>query len=290
MNERSGSINSNMTSTSEQDENNEESRICMDTNINGLEDYDKLSENALNMPLESMIEIINEKEHKSISKKKAINNNINSNKGLNIRNILINQKSNNNNKIFNRVVLFPLTILNITYTFNKTKGLSDKIINLNNKQSQNIDINFNNYNMKSNINKVQRKLNFLSETKNESININNINNEINSSINSKLNINNSQYSNMSLRNLDFNNITNEEFDEEEKDEDKENNPPLLKENIRFIQNENYDEINNNGNESSNNKGNLEINISGGISHITSDIKKIVEIPITLEINIINSNL
>ena len=39
---------------------------------------------------------------------------------------------------------------------------------------------------------------------------------------------------MSLRNLDFNNITNEEFDEEEKDEDKENNPPLLKENIRFI--------------------------------------------------------
>ena len=151
MNERSGSINSNMTSTSEQDENNEESRICMDTNINGLEDYDKLSENALNMPLESMIEIINEKEHKSISKKKAINNNINSNKGLNIRNILINQKSNNNNKIFNRVVLFPLTILNIPYTFNKTKGLSDKIINLNNKQSQNIDINFNNYNMKSNI-------------------------------------------------------------------------------------------------------------------------------------------
>ena len=37
------------------------------------------------------------------------------------------------------------------------------------------------------------------------------------------------------------------------------------------------------------KNNLEINISGGISHITSDRKKTVEIPITIEINTINSN-
>ena len=294
LNERAGSINSNIASTNEGDETNEKTKICMDTNINGLEDYDKLCENALDIPLESMIEILNEKENNNIPKMEEINNNINSNKGLNIRSTLISK--NNNNKAYNRVALSPLTILNTPYTCNKRKGLSVLTVintNQNNKQKKNISINFNNYNINSNINKIQRKLNFLSETKNEDININAINNNINSSNNSFLNISNSQYLNNSLRNLDFNDITNEEINEEESDEDKENNPPLLKENTRFVQNEDNtsDEINNNENElSNNNKGNLEINISGGISHITSDIKKTVEIPITIEINTINSNI
>ena len=294
MNERAGSINSNMASTNEGDETNEKSRVCMDTNINGLDDYDKLCENALDIPLESMIEILNEKENNNIPKMEEFNNNINSNNGLNIRSTLIN-KNNNNNKAYNRVALSPLTILNTPYICNKRKGLSLLTTintNQNNKQNKNISLNFNN-NMNLNINKVQRKLNFLSDTKNEDININAINNNINSPRNSILNTNNSQYSNNSLRNLDFNDITNEEINEEENDEDKENSPPLLKENTRFIQNEdnNNDENNNNENESpNNNKGNLEINISGGISHITSDIKKTVEIPITLEINTINSNI
>ena len=289
MNERAGSINSNIASTNEGDETNEKTKICMDTNINGLEDYDKLCENALDIPLESMIEILNEKENNNIPKMEEINNNINSNKGLDIRSTLINK--NNNNKISNRVALSPLTMLNTPYTCNKRKGLS--VFNATNtNQNKNISINFNYYNMNSNINKVQRKLNFLSETKNEDIKINTINNNINSSNNSILNISKSQNLNNSLRSLDFNEITNEEINEEENDDDKENNPPLLKENTKFLQNEdNNNEINNNENEfSDNNKGNLEINISGGISHITSDIKKTVEIPITIEINTRNSNI
>ena len=297
MNERAGSINSNMMSTYEGDETNEKTSICMDTNINGLEDYDKLCENAIDIPIESMIEILNEKEKNNVSKMEEINKNINCNKGLNIRSTLINNKSNNNNKTFNRVVLSPLTILNTPYTCNKRKGLSvlaGKNNNQNNKQDKNISINFNNYNHNSNVNKVQRKLNFLSETKIEEININGLNNNINSTNNSILNITTSQYSNNSLRNLEFNDITNEEINEEENDEDKENNPPLLKENSRFVQNEdNKDEYINTNNENESiysDKGNLEINMSGGISHITSDIKKTVEIPITIEINTINSNI
>ena len=58
-------------------------------------------------------------------------------------------------------------------------------------------------------------------------------------------------------------------------------------NSKFVQNEeSFDENSDRDNE--NIKNNLEINISGGISHIISDKKKTVEIPITIEINTINS--
>ena len=63
-NDKHGSINTNMLlSTIEKNSTNEKSIICMDTNINGLEDYDKLCDNAADIPLESMIEILNEKEY-----------------------------------------------------------------------------------------------------------------------------------------------------------------------------------------------------------------------------------
>ena len=290
LNERADSIYSNIALTNEEDESNEKSKICMDTNINGLDDYDNLCNNALDIPIESMIEILNEKEKNNISKI-AINNN----KGLNIRSTLINVKNRQNYN--NRVALSPITILNTPYTCNKRKGLSvlTTFPQQNNKQNKNdsvpINIEKKNYNICSNNNKVQRKLTFLSDTKDEDININTIKNNINISNNSLLNNSNSQLLNNSLRNLDFNDITNEEFNEEENEEDKENNPPLLKENSRFVQNEKNNE-NNNENEFSNNNANnnIEIKISGGISHITSDSKKTVEIPITIEINTINSTI
>ena len=280
MNERVDSINSNLISTNEGEETNEKSKICMDTNINGLEDYDKLCENAIDIPLESMIEILNQKENNNITKMEEINSNIASNKGLNIRSTLIN--NNNNNKYHsNRVALSPLNLLNTPYACNKRKGLSIMTFFPNHINSQN----------KKDNNQLQRKLNFQSDSKIEDININE-NNKNNISINDSLiNNSNSQYFNSSLRNLDFEDITNEEIKEENDDEDKENNPPLLKENSKFTQNEdsNNDDININNNESSNkNNCNIEINISGGMSHITSDTKKTVEIPITIEINTINS--
>ena len=288
-NERAASMNSNIASTNESDETSEKSKICMDTNINGLEDYDKLCENAIDIPLESMIEILNEKEN-NIAKMEEINNI----KGLNIRSTLINNNNRNNNgNNNNRVALSPITLLNTPYTCNKRKGLSvlKDLLNQNINQCYNSIISSNNNIVNSNINNTKKKFTFLSDIKNEEININPINNNTNlSPNNSLLNISNSNYLNNSLRNLDFNDITNEENDEENYDEDKENNPPLLKENSKFYQSDesNNEEINNNYSEFPNNNCNLEINISGGISHITSDIKKTVEVPITIEINTINS--
>ncbi len=314
INEKAGSINSNIfISPIDGDETNEKSKICMDTNINGIEDYDKLCDNAADIPLESMIEILNEKDNNnSMSKIEENNNKINgNNKGLNIRSTLINlnnknNEGNNNKTIINRVALSPITILNTPYTCNKRKGLSvltslpnnqNNIKNKNTNNSENI-INDNINSKNNSINKVKKKLTFFSDNKNEIININGIdmnNNYFNNS-NTLLNMSNSQFSNNSLRNLDFNDITNEEINEEDNDEDKENNPPLLKENSRYIPNEENNNIytideNKNENEYSNNNdnSNIEINISGGISHITSDIKKTVEIPITIEINTINSS-
>ena len=294
--EMAGSINSNMISTNEGDDSDEKSGICMDTNINDLEDYDKLCDNATDIPLESMIEILNEKE-KNISKVEEKNNNINTNyKELNIRSTLINGKNKNNevNKtIINRVALSPLTITNTPYTCNKRKGLRDltsipnNTNNMKNKTGLHYIYNNSNNNI-SNINKINRKLYFQSDEKNKDI-INEINNNLNNSINSLLNMTNSNYLNNSLRNLDFSDVTNEEINEEENDDDKENNPPLLKENSRFTQNdENNNNNENNNNTISNNENNIEINISGGISHIVSNTKRAVEIPITIEINTINT--
>ena len=301
------SINTNMLlSTIEKDSTNEKSIVCMDTNINGLEDYDKLCDNANDIPLESMIEILNEKEKEKEIKSQNVSgikyNNINNNKGLNIRSTLINMSNNNNdtnnNKtIIGRVALSPITILNTPYTCNKRKGLSVLTAIPNNLNNNNININNNINNYSININNVKRKLTFLSETKTED----KLNNQIdiekyeknqtpNTSIINMSNSSNITYSNNSpnsLRNLDFNDVTNEEINEEDNEEDKENTPPLLKENSKFVQNEENSEENE---EKENEiKNNLEINISGGISHITSDRKKTVEIPITIEINTINSN-
>ena len=304
MSEKVGSINSNMISTNEGEETDEKSGICMDTNINDLDDYDKLCDNATDIPLESMIEILNEKE-KNISKFEEINNNDNTNyKELNIRSTLINGNNKNseiNKTIINRVALSPLTMTSTPYTCNKRKGLR-VLTSLPNNKNNNLkyktgfhfnNSNNNNINYISNINKVNRKLDFQSDEKNKDITINEINNNLNESINSLMNASNttSKFLNNSLRNLDFNDVTNEEINEEDNDEDKENNPPLLKENLRFCQNN--ENINNNEDNSngiiSNNDNNIEINISGGISHIISNSKRAVEIPITIEINTLNSS-
>ena len=287
----SGKEKQALLSTIEKDSTNEKSVVCMDTNINGLEDYDKLCDNAIDIPLESMIEIINEKEKEKKSEMK------NDNKGLNIRSTLINlsnKNMDNNKTIMGRVALSPITVLNTPYTCNKRKGLSvlTSIPNQFNN-SKNITT-INNTNINININNVKRKLTFLSETKaDQKINTSEINQDKNSSSNTSIiNMSNSNsYTNInnspnSLRNLDFNDITNEEINEEDNEEDKENNPPLLKENSKFVQNEESSDEND---ENENIRNNLEINISGGISHITSDRKKTVEIPITIEINTINSN-
>ena len=281
--EKQGSINTNMLlSTIEKNSTNEKSIICMDTNINGLEDYDKLCDNAADIPLESMIEILNEKdkEHKSGIKNNNTNDN---NKGLNIRSTLLNT----NKTMMGRVALSPITMLNTPYTCNKRKGLS-VLTSIPNQLNNNRNINYSN---NKSIN-VKRKLTFLSDTKVENkINTYDNNNTPNNSIINLSNSNSITYSNNSpnsLRNLDFNDVTNEEINEEDNEEDKENNPPLLKENSKFVRNdESSDE--NEEKENDNDKNNLEINISGGISHITSDKKKTVEIPITIEINTINSH-
>ena len=299
-NEKAASINSNMASTNEGDESSEKNKVCMDTNINELEDYDKLCENAVDIPLESMIEILNEKDN-NIAKMEEINNS-NNNKGLNIRSTLINNKKKNNNQNnINRIPLSPITGLNTPYMCKKRKGLTvlktmpgQNVIQTNNDKS-----NYINNNINSKINNVQKRLTFLSDIKNEDIDVKYFNNNTNYSINnSLLNISNSNYLNNSLRNLDFNDITNEENDEDNDDDDKENCPPLLKENSKFTRNEernneeNNNEENNDNNENehqNNNNCNLEINISGGISHITSDTKKTVDIPITIEINTMNTS-
>ena len=288
--EKLGCINNNMLLSSiEKNSTNEKSIICMDTNINGLEDYDKLCDNAADIPLESMIEILNEKEKEHIS---GIKNN-NNNKGLNIRSTLINMSNKNitntNKTQLGRVALSPITMLNTPYTCNKRKGLS-VLTSIPNQLNNNRNINYSN---NKSIN-VKRKLTFLSDTKTENkININDIDKNAtpNNSIINMSNSNSITYSNNSpnsLRNLDFNDVTNEEIDEEDNEEDKENNPPLLKENSKFVRNEESSDENDEK-ENENDKNNLEINISGGISHITSDKKKTVEIPITIEINTINSH-
>ena len=292
-NDKHGSVNTNiLLSTIEKEPTNEKSNICMDTNINGLEDYDNLCDNAADIPLESMIEILNEKD-KINDNNSGIKNNI---KELNIRSTLINKRNNNlNNKtIIERVALSPITLLNTPYTCNKRKGLNVLTSIPTQFNNNNKNMNYNN-NTSINVNNVKRKLTFLSDTKTENkINTNEIDKTPNSSILNISNSNSVTYSNNSpnsLRNLDFNDITNEEINEEEyedNEDDKENNPPLLKENSKFVRNEDsFDE--NEDNEKENMKNNLEINISGGISHITSDKKKTVEIPITIEINTINSN-
>ena len=287
--EKQGSINTNiLLSTIEKNSTNEKkSIICMDTNINGLEDYDKLCDNAVDIPLESMIEILNEKDKEHISGNKN-----NDNKGLNIRSTLINMSNKNitnthtNKTIIGRVALSPITMLNTPYTCNKRKGLS-VLTSVPNQLNNNRNINYSN---NKNIN-VKRKLTFLSDTKTENkINTYDNNYTPNNSIINLSNSNSITYSNNSpnsLRNLDFNDVTNEEINEEDNEEDKENNPPLLKENSKFVRNEESSDENDEK-ENDNDKNNLEINISGGISHITSDKKKTVEIPITIEINTINS--
>ena len=297
--EKNGSINTNMLlSTIEKESPNEKSIVCMDTNINGLEDYDKLCDNAIDIPLESMIEILNEKEKEN--KSQNVSGTKNNNKGLNIRSTLINMSNNqnfdinNNRTIIGRVALSPITMLNTPYTCNKRKGLS-VLTSIPNQLNNNRNINYNNNNS-ININNVKRKLTFLSETKTaDKINGKeqekyDKNSTPNNSIINMSNSNSITYSNnspYSLRNLDFNDVTNEEINEEDNEEDKENCPPLLKENSKFVQNEeSFDENSDRDNE--NIKNNLEINISGGISHIISDKKKTVEIPITIEINTINS--
>jgi hypothetical protein len=201
MSEKVGSINSNMISTNEGEETDEKSGICMDTNINELEDYDKLCENAVDIPLESMIEILNEREN-NIAKIDDINNS-NKNMALNIRSTLINNKKNKNNNPINikRTALSPINIFNTPYVCNKRKGLSvlKTISNQNTNQENNNRTNYINNNINSKINNVQRKLNFLSDCKDEDINIKNLNNNTISSLNnSLLNISNSNYLNNSL--------------------------------------------------------------------------------------------
>ena len=70
-------INSNiLISTNEIASTNDKSKIYIVTNINRLEDYDKLCDNAVDIPLESTIEIYNEKvNNDNFTKMEEVNNN-----------------------------------------------------------------------------------------------------------------------------------------------------------------------------------------------------------------------
>ena len=119
-NKRAVFISSNMASTNEGDESDDKNKICMDTNINELEDYDKLCENVVDIPLDSIIELFNEKKNSNIAKIDDINNS-NKNMALNTRSTSINNKKNKNNNPISikRTTLSPITLLNTPYVCNK---------------------------------------------------------------------------------------------------------------------------------------------------------------------------
>ena len=258
--------NENKKNENKQKQNNQSSNstcdktiISMDTNINKVENYNKMCGLAFTVPHESMIEIIK-------------NDNISHNLNYSNNKLENNLNSNEKNLSFNRIALSPINHINTPYSGNKSKYISSSTDYLLNKKSNNLndnssspDISFNN---------LRQHLNFLSNQK--EINNNNNNNGLNRNLINIFNLNiiNQNTSNNNINNnISFRRLSFDELNEENnpEDDDKENQPPLPKENSKFGNIKNLD-------------FNLEIKIEGGISHIISNIEKIIEVPITIEIN------
>ena len=258
--------NENKKNENKQKQNNQSSNstcdktiISMDTNINKVENYNKMCGLAFTVPHESMIEIIK-------------NDNISHNLNYSNNKLENNLNSNEKNLSFNRIALSPINHINTPYSGNKSKYISSSTDYLFNKKNNNLndnssspDISFNN---------LRQHLNFLSNQK--EINNNNNNNGLNRNLINIFNLNiiNQNTSNNNINNnISFRRLSFDELNEENnpEDDDKENQPPLPKENSKFGNIKNLD-------------FNLEIKIEGGISHIISNIEKIIEVPITIEIN------
>ena len=279
--------------SSKQDLVNDKSKICRDTNINELENYDILCDEASKIPFETMKEKIKQQKNENeneIQNTNIDNINISNNNQTNF-DIISTLITNNNVNNKSRIALTPIEITNTPFIGTKKKRIIYNDIN------KNLQANFENsvnnyfrteYKIK---NKSKQKFNFMTDKKikdeesinndnNICINLTDVSNIIN--ISNQSNANLSKESNSTLRNLNFSDITNQENDEEN-EEDKENCPPLLKENSQFpiLNNNQENDIEEDENE---NNDNIEINISGAYSHISTEQKKTVEIPITIEID------
>lgn len=285
----------------QQDQNStcEKTYISMNTNINKLENYDKICDMAWQMNPESLAEIIRYDNTMSLlnsSSKDENINNINNNSNNNVN-------TNTGNKVqLNRIALSPINNINTPYS-GKSKIISTSSTDMfkygrQQETTPNYKINHTNNNDTTpdiSFNKVRQHLTFCSNNKSDSNKNKKVNVSLysifegqNSSSNSSgINIANGTInnSNVSFRNLLFDDIDEETgVTKEEDEDDKENCPPLPKENSKYL--------NGFSNESNpNEKEIVDINIEGGISHIVSDTNKIVEIPITVDLQMHNkSNL
>ena len=258
--------NENKKNENKQKQNNQSSNstcdktiISMDTNINKVENYNKMCGLAFTVPHESMIEIIK-------------NDNISHNLNYSNNKLENNLNSNEKNLSFNRIALSPINHINTPYSGNKSKYISSSTDYLFNKKNNNLNDNSSSPDIS--FNHLRQHLNFLSNQK--EINNNNNNNGLNRNLINIFNLNiiNQNTSNNNINNnISFRRLSFDELNEENnpEDDDKENQPPLPKENSKFGNIKNLD-------------FNLEIKIEGGISHIISNIEKIIEVPITIEIN------
>ena len=278
--------NENKKNKNKQKQNNQSSNstcdrsiISMDTNINKVENYNKMCGLAYTVPHESMIEII---------KNDNISQNLNNSNSVSENDLNSNEK----NISFHRIALSPINQINTPYSGNRSKDISSSTDYLFNKKNNNL--NDNSSSSDFSFNNIRQHLHFLSNQKEMNHNINNngikrnlanifnlnisnqntsLNNNTNNNINNNIinniinSINNNNNNNISFRRLSFDDLNDENIDED----DKENQPPLPKENSKFGNVNNLD-------------FNLEIKIEGGISHIISNIEKIIEVPITIEIN------
>ena len=286
----------------------EKTIISMDTNINNLDNYEKMCNLAYNVNADSMIDFIKD------------NNNNNSNNNINNSDNYNNDNS--NNKSFNRIALSPINFSsNTPYNGNKSKfinsyssGFFDNNYNNTNKNYQNINNSSgNSYNNNNSpdfsLNNIKQHLTFLSNNKKDSLNKNNneiiINNNYNSDLSRNLtnifnmsnnsisnnnnnnnNLNNSaNNNNYSFKHLNFDDINNDFNNENNNtdDDDKENTPPIPKE---YYSNS----INNNNQNNNNNFNKIDITIEGGISHINSNTSITIDIPITISISTPQSNI
>ena len=270
--------NENKKIENKQKQNNQSSNstcdktiISMDTNINKVENYNKMCGLAFTIPHESMIEIIK-------------NDNINQNLNYSNHKLENNLNSNEKNLSFNRIALSPINHINTPYSGNKSKYISSSTDYLLNKKSNNLNDNSSSPDIS--FNHLRQHLNFLSNQKEVHNNINNnsLNRNLanifnlniinqNTSLNNNYTNNNINITNITNNNVSFRKLSFDELNDENniEDDDKENQPPLPKENSKFGNINNLD-------------FNLEIKIEGGISHIISNIEKIIEVPITIEIN------
>ena len=308
--------------------------ISMDTNINQLENYDKICDLASQMNAESLAEII------KLDNNMSLLGNVSANKDDTVLNVSFKRNEGGNEGNANRIALSPITGINTPYS-GKSKFMSATASDMFHKNVNSSGVNTSNNNNSSNsannnlisstpnykvdngnsnslnnvnndidnspeisFNKVRQHLTFLSNKKNEPpISARGVASNNNNSASSNKNINISLYSifetqvnsnssngninnnninttlNSSLlnSNVSFRNLLYDDIDEEtscvhEDDEDKENCPPLPKETSlsELHSSSNYDSL-------------IECSIEGGISHIISDSNKIVNIPISIDV-------